>query len=156
MSGSLTPNLVDLYDNRKVVKSCTNCGPNKRQNCWISTVFFWGGIRLFQNIPQNTPKEWCQEAWHQIWLTYDDWKVVKCCTNCVTIFVRIWIKEQVKNVDFTEAITPEPDRILRRGKRHWVCYAKIYSYAKFEGNPLNCVGANWMRNMALWRFGPAV
>ena len=58
-------------------------------------------------------------------------------------------QEQVKNVDFTEAITPEPDRILRRGKQHWVFYAKIYSYAKFEGNPLNCVGANWMRNMAL-------
>ena len=72
------------YDNRKVVESCTNCRPNKRQNCWISTVISEGGIGLFQNIPPNTPREWCQEAWHQIWLTYDEWKVVKCCTNCAT------------------------------------------------------------------------
>ena len=32
--------------------------------------FSEGGIGLFRNIPQNTPREWCQEAWYQIWLTY--------------------------------------------------------------------------------------
>ena len=77
------------YDDRKVRIYCTKCGPNKRQNCRISTVFSEGGIGLFWNIPKNNPREYCQEAWYQIWLTYDDRKVVKSCTNCVRIFVRI-------------------------------------------------------------------
>ena len=36
--------------------------------------FFWGGggIGLFQNIPTINSREWSQEAWHQIWLTYDE------------------------------------------------------------------------------------
>ena len=70
------------YDDRKVMKSFTNCGPNKRQYCWISTVFSEGVIGLFRNIPKNSPREWCQEAWHLIWLTYDDREAVKSCTNC--------------------------------------------------------------------------
>ena len=77
------------YDDRKVRIYGTKCGPNKRQNCRISTVFSEGGIGIFWNIPKNNPREYFQEAWYQIWLTYDDRKVVKSCTNCVRIFVRI-------------------------------------------------------------------
>ena len=83
MSGSVASNLVDLWwqesKNFLYVPSADQINVKIVE---FQQFFLRGGDWTFLDFPKNNPWEWCQKAWRQIWLTYDDRKVRIYCTKC--------------------------------------------------------------------------